>query len=65
METSCQLQKLFVIAQGTWQKDAKYIIFFQDKGHEFDPLKVYTDYFFFDGAANVQKDGQTLCAHFP
>ncbi len=32
---------------------------------EFDPTKVYTDSFFFDRAANVQKVGQRLCAHFP
>ncbi len=39
--------------------------FFKEKVDEFDPSKVHTDSFFFDGAANVQKAGQILCAHFP
>ncbi len=48
------------------KKDAEFIMnFFKEKVDEFDPPKVYTDSFFFDGAANVQKAGQILCAHFP
>ncbi len=48
------------------KKDAKYIInFFKPKVGEFDLTKVYFDSFFFEGAANVQKTGQILCAHFP
>ncbi len=48
------------------KKDAKFIMnFFKTTVHEFDLSKVYTDSFFFDGAANVQKAGQILCAHFP
>ncbi len=39
-------------------KDAEYIL-------EFDPSKLYTDSFFLDEAANVQKAGQILCTHFP
>ncbi len=47
------------------KKDAKFIVnFFKTKVDEFDPTKVYTDSFFFDGTANVQKSGQILCAHF-
>ena len=48
------------------KKDAEFIMnFFKEKVDEFDPSKVHTDSFFFDGAANVQKAGQILCAHFP
>ncbi len=48
------------------KKDAKFIMnLFISKVDEFDPTKVYTDSFFFDGAANVQKAVQILCAHFP
>ena len=48
------------------KKDAEFIMnFFKAKVDEFDPSKVHTDSFFFDGAANVQKAGQILCAHFP
>ncbi len=39
--------------------------FFKSKVDVLDPSKVCTDYFFFDGAANVQKAGQILCAYFP
>ncbi len=39
--------------------------FLKAKVDEFDPGKALTDTFFFDGAANVQKEGQILCAHFP
>ncbi len=39
--------------------------FFKSKVDETDPSKVYNDSFFFDRAANVQKAGQILCAHFP
>ncbi len=48
------------------KKDAEFIMnFFKTKVDEFDLSKVYSDSFFFDGAANVQKAGQILCAHFP
>ncbi len=39
--------------------------FSNQKVDEFDPGKTLTDTFFFDGAANVQKAGHILCAHFP
>ncbi len=39
--------------------------FFKAKVDEFDPGKTLTDTFFFDGALNVQKAGQILCAHIP
>ncbi len=40
------------------KKDAEYIMnFFKTKVDEFDPTKVYTDSFFFNRAANVQKAG--------
>ncbi len=48
------------------KKDAEFIInFFQTKVDVFDPIKVYTNSFFFDRATNVQEAGQILCAHFP
>ncbi len=48
------------------KNDAEFImIFFKTKVDEFEPTKVYTDSFFFDGAANMQKAGRILCAHFP
>ncbi len=39
--------------------------FFKAKVDEFDPGKTLTGTFVFDGAANVQKAGQILCAHLP
>ncbi len=38
--------------------------FFKIKVDGFDPSNVYTDAFFFDRAANVQKVGQILCTQF-
>ncbi len=36
---------------------------FNDKVEEWDPSHHYTDCFFFDGAANVQKAGVVLCTN--
>ncbi len=48
------------------KKDSEFIMsFFKAKIDEFDPGKTLTDTFFFDGATNIQKAGQILCAHFP
>ncbi len=48
------------------KKDTEYIMkIFKTKVDEFDPTKVYTDSFFFDGAAYVQNAGLILCACFP
>ncbi len=48
------------------KKDAEFIMnFFKKKVGEFDHTKVFSDSFFFHIAANVQKAGQILCAHFP
>ncbi len=44
-------------------KDAQGIEqIFKDKVAEFDPTSTCTDEFFFDGASNVQKAGEILCA---
>ena len=32
---------------------------------EYDPTKICTDLFYFDGALNVQKAGEVLMARFP
>jgi hypothetical protein len=48
------------------KKDALYIAdMFEEKVIEYDPEKIYTDVFFFDGASNVQKAGEVLMARFP
>ena len=48
------------------KKDAPYIAgLFQKKVDEFDPSKMFTDIFFFDGASNVQKAGEILCVKNP
>ncbi len=48
------------------KKDTEFIMNLKKKKvDESDPSKVYSNSFFFDGAANVQKAGQILCAHFP
>ena len=48
------------------KKDAQYIgQLFKDKVAEFDPTTTCTDAFFFDGASNVQKAGEILCATYP
>ncbi len=48
------------------KKDAKFIgKFFKDKVEQWDPSHCYIDYFFFDGAANIQKAGEILCAYYP
>ncbi len=49
---------------GGGEKCPVYHEFFESKVDEFDRTKVYTDSFFFDGSANVQKAGQILCTHF-
>ncbi len=47
-------------------KDDKYIgNYFKDKVEEWDPSHCQADWFFFDGAANVQKAGDILCANYP
>ena len=48
------------------KKDALYIAdLFEEKVLEFDPQRIYTDVFYFDGASNVQKAGDVLMARFP
>ncbi len=47
------------------KKDARYIgQLFKDKVAEFDPTSTCTDAFYFDGASNVQKAGEILCAPY-
>ncbi len=48
------------------KKDADFIgKFFKGKVEEWDPSHRYTDFFLFDGAANVQKAREILCANYP
>ena len=48
------------------KKDAPYIAQMYDEYvGKFDPTKMYTDIFFFDGASNVQKGGRILEAKYP
>ncbi len=48
------------------KKEASYIAdLFEEKVLEYDPQKLYTDVFYFDGASNVQKAGDVLMARFP
>lgn len=48
------------------KKDAVYVAHYMEQViNDFDPLKMHTDIFFFDGASNVQKGGQILEAAFP
>jgi hypothetical protein len=48
------------------KKDASYIAdLFEKKVLEYDPQRIYTDVFYFDGASNVQKAGDVLMARFP
>lgn len=48
------------------KKDAAYIAgLYEEKVAEYDPLKIHTDLFFFDGAGNMQKGGEVLTAKYP
>lgn len=48
------------------KKDASYIAdLFEEKVLEYDPQRIYTDVFYLDGAANVQKAADVLMARFP
>jgi len=48
------------------KKDASYVAdLVEVKVLEYDPHKLCTDLFFFDGASNVQKAGEVLMARFP
>ena len=48
------------------KKDAPYIAsLMEDTVLKYDPTKLYTDIFFFDGASNVAKAGKVLEAKFP
>jgi hypothetical protein len=48
------------------KKDAPYIAErFEGKVMEYDPQRLCTDVFYFDGASNVQKAGEVLMAKFP
>ena len=48
------------------KKDVSYIAdLFEEKVLEYDLQRIYTDVFYFDGAANVQKPGDVLMARFP
>ena len=47
-------------------KDATYVAgYMEEHILRYDPNKLYTDVFFFDGAGNVQKGGRVLEAMFP
>ena len=47
------------------KKDAPYIAsLMEDTVLKYDPTKLYTDIFFFDGASNVAKAGKVLEAKF-
>jgi hypothetical protein len=48
------------------KKDAPYIAeLFEGKVMEYDPQRLCTDVFYFDGASNKQKAGEVLMAKFP
>jgi hypothetical protein len=48
------------------KKDAPYIAeLFERKVMEYDPQRLCTDVFYFDGASNVQKVGEVFMAKFP
>ena len=48
------------------KKDAPFIAGLQEGiVSEYDPTKIFTDIFFFDGAANVAKAGKVLEAKYP
>ena len=48
------------------KKDVLYIAdLFEETVLEYDPQRIYTDVFYFDGASNVQKAGDVLMARFP
>ncbi len=48
------------------KKNAPYIAeLFEGKVMEYNPQRLCTDVFYFDGASNVQKDGEVLMAKFP
>ena len=38
---------------------------FDEKVMEYDPMRISTDVFYFDGASTVQKAGEVLMARFP
>ncbi len=39
--------------------------YFSDKVDQLDPTGIFTDFFFCDGVANVQKAGAILCVKYP
>ena len=48
------------------KKDAPYIAsLMEDTVLMYDPTKLYTDIFFFDGTSNIAKAGKVLKAKFP
>lgn len=48
------------------KKDAPYLAeLYQNYVEEYDPMKKFSDIFFFDGASNVQKGGRILEAKYP
>ena len=48
------------------KNDAPYIAeLFEGKVVEYNPQRLCTDVFYFDGASNVQKAGEVLMAKFP
>ncbi len=48
------------------RKDATYVVgLFEDKVREQNTSDTLTNVFFFDGASNVQKEGEILVAKFP
>jgi hypothetical protein len=48
------------------KKDTLYIAdLFKENVAEFNPERMYTDVFYFDGASNVEKAGNILIARFP
>jgi hypothetical protein len=47
------------------KKDTLHIVnLFDKKVMEYNPLKIYTDVFYFDGVSNVQKAEEVLMARF-
>ena len=48
------------------KNDASYVAnLFEEKVLEYNPLKICTIVFYFDGTLNVQKAGEVLMARFP
>jgi hypothetical protein len=53
------------MAEGGKKGTSYFVYLFEEKVLEYDPLRIYTDVFYFDGASNKQKTGDVLMARFP